>query len=329
MLVRPAEEAIPKVVLNLPPTPSLEIAPALPTPKIKFFTGNSESSLSRFYLLVLMLMLPFLVLPVSQPSTPSTPSYEPSSFLNNGLPSPAIRLTLNRPPAHAPPAIPPPKKKKEKAVQKAQKSGMTATELIVCRKLLQKMVSRAFRFIGRTVTDLLHSLLFPQDRQQELGFLPRACGSDSRRSHRVRPPRLFSFSSCFSRGALAHDTPFPSSTPFSYFTVIRNPMDLSTVRAKLEDGQYQDRFAFRDDVHLIASNAILYNQPNSAIGKMSEKFASYFDKRESFFLSRFFLTASSRNADRPRRLAWFFLFSRMGDDRRLVSTLTFLSCLFD
>lgn len=57
-------------------------------------------------------------------------------------------------------------------------------------------------------------------------------------------------------------------------------MDLSTIRAKLEDGQYRDRFEFREDVHLIASNATLYNQPHSAIGRMSEKFASYFDKRE-------------------------------------------------
>lgn len=49
MLVRPAEEAIPKVVLHLPPTPALEIPPALPTPKIKFFTGNSESQFSSLF----------------------------------------------------------------------------------------------------------------------------------------------------------------------------------------------------------------------------------------------------------------------------------------
>lgn len=147
ILVKPAEEVVPKVVVHLPPpTPIFENTPALPTPKIKLFTGNSESPVSLSSLVGSPLTSSSSSVAVTQPSTPSTPSYEPSSFLQSGLPSPALRLTLNRPPAHAPPAIPPPKKKKEKAAVKAQKSGMSAMELIVCRKLLQKMVSLALSF---------------------------------------------------------------------------------------------------------------------------------------------------------------------------------------
>lgn len=57
-------------------------------------------------------------------------------------------------------------------------------------------------------------------------------------------------------------------------------MDLSTIRAKLEDGQYKDRNAFADDVRLIASNANLYNQAGSSISKTTEKFLAWFEKRE-------------------------------------------------
>jgi transcription initiation factor TFIID subunit 2 len=57
-------------------------------------------------------------------------------------------------------------------------------------------------------------------------------------------------------------------------------MDLSTIKAKLEDGQYSNRFEFRDDVYQISANALIYNQPQSPIGKLAEKFRAYVDKRE-------------------------------------------------
>ena len=70
-----------------------------------------------------------------------------------------------------------------------------------------------------------------------------------------------------------------ASPPCSYFTFVKNPMDLSTVRAKLEDGQYTDRQQVAADIRLIPANAQLYNTEGSHIWASSEKILNYFNKR--------------------------------------------------
>ncbi|KAG8886099.1 hypothetical protein FRB98_001473 [Tulasnella sp. 332] len=47
----------------------------------------------------------------------------------------------------------------------------------------------------------------------------------------------------------------------TYFDIVKNPMDLSTMAAKLEAGAYPDRFAFEADFHLMINNAKLFNPP--------------------------------------------------------------------
>jgi transcription initiation factor TFIID subunit 2 len=52
---------------------------------------------------------------------------------------------------------------------------------------------------------------------------------------------------------------------FSYFDVIKNPMDLSTMGAKLGAGMYKDRFEFEADFRLVIDNAKRYNMPGSHV----------------------------------------------------------------
>jgi transcription initiation factor TFIID subunit 2 len=49
------------------------------------------------------------------------------------------------------------------------------------------------------------------------------------------------------------------TTGHSYFDVIKEPMDLSTMSAKLEAGQYKDLGAFELDFVLMISNCKHYN----------------------------------------------------------------------
>ena len=44
-----------------------------------------------------------------------------------------------------------------------------------------------------------------------------------------------------------------------YFTIVKKPMDLGTVKKKLENGNYQNVSEFTDDVRLVFDNAMLYN----------------------------------------------------------------------
>ncbi|KAB5593213.1 Transcription initiation factor TFIID subunit 2 [Ceratobasidium theobromae] len=50
-----------------------------------------------------------------------------------------------------------------------------------------------------------------------------------------------------------------------YFTIIKHPMDLSTMKAKLDNKIYKDRAAFEDDFKLMIKNAKTYNAPMSYV----------------------------------------------------------------
>jgi hypothetical protein len=67
----------------------------------------------------------------------------------------------------------------------------------------------------------------------------------------------------------------------SYFDIIKEPMDLSTMSAKLEAGMYKDRFAFEADFRLILSNAKKYNLPGSHVHNETLAIESFFEKRRS------------------------------------------------
>ena len=63
-----------------------------------------------------------------------------------------------------------------------------------------------------------------------------------------------------------------------YFDIVKNPMDLSTVRHKLDSGQYQSVSEWKDDMELIWKNSLLVNSRTSILGyitvDMQEKYRS-------------------------------------------------------
>ncbi|KAM0788313.1 hypothetical protein ACM66B_001456 [Microbotryomycetes sp. NB124-2] len=63
-----------------------------------------------------------------------------------------------------------------------------------------------------------------------------------------------------------------------YFDIIKEPMDISTMSAKLAAGQYPDRWAIRDDFKLIISNAITYNISGPVV-ELAKKLEGVFDKQ--------------------------------------------------
>jgi transcription initiation factor TFIID subunit 2 len=71
----------------------------------------------------------------------------------------------------------------------------------------------------------------------------------------------------------------------SYFEIIKNPMDISTMTAKLEAGMYKERFAFEADFRLMIRNAKTYNMPGTFAYSETLALESVFDK--STFTSDF------------------------------------------
>lgn len=64
-----------------------------------------------------------------------------------------------------------------------------------------------------------------------------------------------------------------------YFTIIKHPMDLGTVKTKLSSGAYSSPLDFLADVRLTFSNAMTYNPPGNDVHIMADVLNSYFDMR--------------------------------------------------
>lgn len=75
----------------------------------------------------------------------------------------------------------------------------------------------------------------------------------------------------------------PESVPFrnkvdpellgipDYFDIIKNPMDLSKIKEKLDRGEYSDPWEYVDDVWLMFDNAWLYNRKTSRVYRYCTK----------------------------------------------------------
>ena len=63
-----------------------------------------------------------------------------------------------------------------------------------------------------------------------------------------------------------------------YFEVIKRPMDLGTIRKKLENGVYHRLEEFHDHVHLTFDNAMLYNPEGSVVYNMAKEMKVKFDQ---------------------------------------------------
>ena len=62
-----------------------------------------------------------------------------------------------------------------------------------------------------------------------------------------------------------------------YYNIVKNPMDLGTVKKKLDDKKYTNPLAFRDDMRLIWDNCALYNEPTTDAGHMGEVMRGEFE----------------------------------------------------
>ncbi|KAI1304968.1 CREB-binding protein [Halotydeus destructor] len=63
-----------------------------------------------------------------------------------------------------------------------------------------------------------------------------------------------------------------------YFDIIKVPMDLSTIKDKLEHGHYQDPWQYVDDVYLMFNNAWLYNKKSSRVYRYCTKLSEVFEQ---------------------------------------------------
>ncbi|KAK9272958.1 hypothetical protein L1049_003338 [Liquidambar formosana] len=64
-----------------------------------------------------------------------------------------------------------------------------------------------------------------------------------------------------------------------YFTVIKHPMDLGTVKSKIASGAYSNPLDFLADVRRTFSNAMTYNPPGNDVHFMADTLSKFFEVR--------------------------------------------------
>ncbi|KAK7411039.1 hypothetical protein VNO78_02384 [Psophocarpus tetragonolobus] len=64
-----------------------------------------------------------------------------------------------------------------------------------------------------------------------------------------------------------------------YFTVIKHPMDLGTVKRRITAGEYLNPMDFAADVRLTFKNAMTYNPPGNDVHIMAETLGKFFETR--------------------------------------------------
>lgn len=64
-----------------------------------------------------------------------------------------------------------------------------------------------------------------------------------------------------------------------YHDIIKHPMDLSTVKKKMDSREYQDAQCFASDVRLMFSNCYKYNPPDHEVVAMARKLQDVFEMR--------------------------------------------------
>ncbi|XVE88294.1 hypothetical protein DITRI_Ditri19aG0058300 [Diplodiscus trichospermus] len=64
-----------------------------------------------------------------------------------------------------------------------------------------------------------------------------------------------------------------------YFSIIKNPMDLGTIKSKLGKNTYLSIEEFVADIKLTFSNAMLYNPPSNNVHKMAKEMNEFFEAR--------------------------------------------------
>nr|XP_023677573.1 bromodomain-containing protein 4-like [Paramormyrops kingsleyae] len=64
-----------------------------------------------------------------------------------------------------------------------------------------------------------------------------------------------------------------------YYDIIKHPMDLGTIKSKLDSRQYRDAQEFAADVRLMFSNCYKYNPPDHEVVSMARKLQDVFEMR--------------------------------------------------
>ncbi|XP_036795933.1 bromodomain-containing protein 4 isoform X7 [Oncorhynchus mykiss] len=252
--------------------------------------------------------LPLALPPQTQP--PRVPPTPPSHAPQLGPPFPISPLDVlaqgltsvpHHPPAHpglhpaAPPipqSIAPPAKQRKSQKRKADTTTPTANDQLSESSPVATEPPRPRReSSSRPLKQPKRDPAQP-DSQHHLGLGGGVPGGGALTSHGGSPKRQEQLLFCgglirdmLSKKHIAYAWPFYKPVDahalglHDYHHIIKHPMDLGTVKDKLDSRQYRDAQHFAADVRLMFSNCYKYNPPDHDVVNMARKLQDVFEMR--------------------------------------------------
>jgi hypothetical protein len=156
---------------------------------------------------------------------------------------------------------------KRKPKGRQYRSGLSEEDFKAVNITLEKLV--------RYVFDRYSHISQPSDR------FPSPAGTPAKRLfQRSRPGQRGICTGVRKHLTHRYQCPVAKLLSSRYYKIIKKPIDLSSIKHKLLDGQYQDRHQFKDDLDLIVANCKIYNGEGSLIFNAAVEFEKVFTDRE-------------------------------------------------
>ncbi|XP_059289748.1 transcription factor GTE12-like [Lycium ferocissimum] len=163
---------------------------------------------------------------------------------------------------------------------------MNIGDSIVTKKLKIKISSKGVRAEsgGGSEMGIKVKLPMPSDSKKRA---PQLVMDNEREKRRKMDRSIKQQCSNVLKTLMAHPSGWPFLVPVDpvlynipdYFTIIRKPMDLGTVKAKLDGNLYFDVDEFAADVRLTFANAMKYNPPSNDFHLMAKRLDNAFNQR--------------------------------------------------
>jgi bromodomain-containing protein 8 len=99
---------------------------------------------------------------------------------------------------------------------------------------------------------------------------PRAADSQTSKRFQTVIIMVHSQISQHRNGNIFHN-PIKTSEAPDYYEIVKRPMDLKTIKARIREGQITSSDEFQRDVYLMFANSLMYNRPGSDIFTMAEE----------------------------------------------------------
>ncbi|XP_053138165.1 bromodomain-containing protein 3 isoform X4 [Hemicordylus capensis] len=276
------------------PQEEVELLPPVPKGKARKTAASTHNSGAQHALAVSSVAppAPFQNVPPSVSQTPVIAATPVPSLTTNVSPISAPPAAAPPPPPPPPPAAPimpvvpptPPIVKKKGVKRKADTTTPTTSAITASRSESPPPLSdpKQAKVVARRESG--GRPIKPPKKDLEDGEVPQHAGKKGKLSEHLKYCDSI-LKEMLSKKHAAYAWPFYKPVDaealelHDYHDIIKHPMDLSTVKKKMDGREYPDAQGFAADIRLMFSNCYKYNPPDHEVVAMARKLQDVFEMR--------------------------------------------------